>query len=103
MLLDFVLTFLFIANVKNDKLYIVVETWYFQDSLINRKFCIYYRTAIIKKYKSSVAKCIDEINSWMCQNFLQLNKEITEVIVFGNKYEVIKVNAYSRCQTTKKT
>ncbi len=48
MLLDFVLTFLFIANVKNDKLYIVVETWYFQDSLINRKFCTYYRTAIIK-------------------------------------------------------
>ncbi len=39
----------------------------------------------------------------MWQNFLQLNKEITEVIVFGNKDEVIKVNAYldSRGQTTK--
>ncbi len=46
---------------------------------------------------------IDEINSWMCQNFLQLNKEKTEVIAFGNKDEFLKVNAYldSRGQTTK--
>uniref|UniRef100_A0A8C1X0A8 Reverse transcriptase domain-containing protein n=1 Tax=Cyprinus carpio TaxID=7962 RepID=A0A8C1X0A8_CYPCA len=51
----------------------------------------------------SLCKCIDEINSWMCQNFLQLNKEKTEVIAFGNKDEVFKVNAYldSRGQTTK--
>ncbi len=39
----------------------------------------------------------------MCQNFLQLNKEKPEVIAFGNKDEVLKVNAYldSRGQTTK--
>ncbi len=39
----------------------------------------------------------------MCLNFLQLNKEKTEVIAFGNKDEVLKVNAYlvSRGQTTK--
>ncbi len=51
----------------------------------------------------SLCKCIDETNSWMCQNFLQLNKEKTEVIAFGNKDEVLKVNAYldSRGQTTK--
>ncbi len=42
----------------------------------------------------SLCQCIDEINSWMCQNFLQLNKEKTEVIAFGNKEEVLKVNAY---------
>ncbi len=51
----------------------------------------------------SLCQCIDAINSWMCQNFLQLNKEKTEVIAFGNKDEVLKVNAYfdSRGQTTK--
>ncbi len=51
----------------------------------------------------SLCQCIDEINSWMCQNFLQLNKEKTEVIAFGNKDEVLKVNAYldSRGQITK--
>ncbi len=51
----------------------------------------------------SLCQCIDEINSRMCQNFLQLNKEKTEVIAFGNKDEVLKVNAYldSRGQTTK--
>ncbi len=49
----------------------------------------------------SLCQCIDQINSWMCQNFLQLNKE--KVIAFGNKDEVLKVNAYldSRGQTTK--
>ncbi len=51
----------------------------------------------------SLYQCIDEINSWMCQNFLPLNKEKTEVIAFGNKYQVLKVNAYldSSSETTK--
>ncbi len=51
----------------------------------------------------SLCQCIDEINIGMCQNFLQLNKEKTEVIAFVNKDEVLKVNAYldSRVQTTK--
>ncbi len=42
----------------------------------------------------SLCQSIDEIISWLCQNFLQLNKEKTEVIAFGNKDEVLKVNAY---------
>ncbi len=51
----------------------------------------------------SLCQCIDKIISWMCQKFLQLNKEKTEVIAFGNKDEVLKVNAYldSRGRTTK--
>ncbi len=51
----------------------------------------------------SLCQCIDEINSWMCQNFIQLNKKKIEVIAFGNKDEFLKVNAYldSRGQTTK--
>ncbi len=50
----------------------------------------------------SLCQCIDEMNSWMCQYFLQLNKE-KKVITFGNKDEVLKVKAYldSSDQTTK--
>ncbi len=50
----------------------------------------------------SLCQCIDEINSWMCQKCLQLNKEKTEVIAFINKDEVLKVKAHldSRGQTT---
>jgi len=43
---------------------------------------------------TALCQCIDEVNSWMCQNFLQLNKDKFEVIAFGNKDEVLKVNAY---------
>ncbi len=32
----------------------------------------------------SLCQSIDKINSWVCQNFLQLNKEKSEVIGFGN-------------------
>ncbi len=37
---------------------------------------------------------IAPIYSLMCQNFLLFNKEKTEVIAFGNKDEVLKVNVY---------
>ncbi len=52
---------------------------------------------------NSLCQCIDEINSWMYKKCIQLNKEKTEVIAFGNQDEFLKVNAYldSRGQTTK--
>ena len=41
----------------------------------------------------SLCHCIYEIDKWMSQNFLQLNKNKTEVVVFGKKEERQKISA----------
>ncbi|KAI4895256.1 hypothetical protein NFI96_000433 [Prochilodus magdalenae] len=42
----------------------------------------------------SLCKCIEHITDWMGQNFLQLNKDKTEIIIFGNRHERHKLAAY---------
>ncbi|KAI4800683.1 hypothetical protein KUCAC02_009526 [Chaenocephalus aceratus] len=51
----------------------------------------------------TLSKCIEQINDWMCQNFLQLNKDKTEVMVFGAKAERLKVSAELQCAMFKPT
>ena len=41
----------------------------------------------------NLCNCIEQINAWMTQNFLQLNKDKTEIIVFGAPDQRSKVNA----------
>ena len=42
---------------------------------------------------NTLCQTIEQINDWMCQNFLQLNKDKTEIIVFGAKADRLKVTA----------
>ena len=40
----------------------------------------------------SLCHCLEQVKNWMNQNFLQLNQEKTEVIVFGNKEKRVTVS-----------
>ena len=42
----------------------------------------------------NLCQCIEQINSWMRHNFLQLNKDKTEIIVFGAHDKRMKVSAH---------
>lgn len=41
-----------------------------------------------------LCQCIEQVKDWMCQHFLQLNKDKTEIIVFGAKKERLKVTQH---------
>ena len=41
---------------------------------------------------TTLEKCIQEIRSWMRQNFLKLNNEKTEFLLFGSRQQLSKVS-----------
>lgn len=42
--------------------------------------------------------CLTEVKAWLTNNFLQLNEDKTEFIIFGNRKNWLRVMVY--CQTT---
>ncbi len=48
-----------------------------------------------------LCKCIVQINNWMSQNILQLNKEKTEVILFGSNDERLRAAAHLKDKALK--
>ena len=41
-----------------------------------------------------LCQCIEQVKAWMCRNFLQLNEDKTEIIVFGATTERLKVTKH---------
>ena len=48
---------------------------------------------------TTLEKCIQEIRSWMRQNFLKLNDEKTEFLLFGSRQQLSKVSLPFTCIT----
>ena len=40
-----------------------------------------------------LSRCNDQINDWMCQNFPQINKDKTKILILGAKEERLTVSA----------
>ena len=51
----------------------------------------------------NLCNCIEQINAWMTQNFLQLNKDRTEIIVFGTPNQRSKAKTCFPLFTNKKS
>ena len=52
-------------------------------------------TAAVQHQVKNLEQCLCDINTWMAQNMLKLNNGKTEIILFGSKKQLVKVNIQS--------
>ena len=52
-------------------------------------------TAAVQHQVKNLEQCLCDINTWMAQNMLKLNNGKTEIILFGSKKQLAKVNIQS--------